>query len=105
MILVVDTEGRSVQMGDPDNFRQLHAQVQGSGDLQAALAGLATVADDQGHLWVRVAGLRALGRPAGAADWHQHFDAMMGYARSKGWLDATGDSVRVHIERDAAAAG
>jgi hypothetical protein len=102
MILVLDPAAQRASLADADNFRQLHAQLPVAGEPGGALAEIARLDNDGLHLWVRVARLRELG-PATQA-WQQRFDAMIDYARGKGWVDAAGTMVRVHIERSPAGA-
>jgi hypothetical protein len=102
MILVLDPAAQRASLADSDNFRQLHAQLPPAGEPGGALAEIARPADDGLHLWVSVARLRELG-PA-TEGWQQRFDAMIDYARGKGWVDAGGTMVRVHIERSPAGA-
>jgi len=53
---------------------------------------------DAGHVWLAIERLHALGATHGAADWRKGCDAMIEYARSKGWVDASGRFVRAHLE-------
>ena len=53
---------------------------------------------DAGHVWIAIGRLHALGSTHGAADWREGCDAMIEYAKSKGWVDATGRFVRAHVE-------
>ena len=50
------------------------------------------------HVWIAIGRLHALGSTHGAADWRAGCDAMIEYAKSKGWVDATGRFVRAHVE-------
>ena len=62
-------------------------------DLAARLGELGRLDGD--HVWLSVEHLRQ----AGPADpgWAEGFDGMIGYARSKGWVE--GDAVRAHVVR------
>lgn len=53
---------------------------------------------DPPHVWIAIGRLHALGSTHGASDWREGCDAMIEYAKSKGWVDATGRFVRAHVE-------
>lgn len=101
MIVVVD--GSGVWLTDVDNLRQFHIDVDAAlgavGAVGAKLAehGWGTLADDE-HAWIAIDALRAAAgvRPEG---WHDEFAAMIDYARSKGWVDDSGERLRAHIAR------
>lgn len=66
-------------------------------DLDARLraAGLGRTADE--HVWIDAEPLRsAASALTTAPDWHDGFDRMLEYARSKGWLDDAG-AIRAHV--------
>ncbi|GAA1538645.1 hypothetical protein [Nocardioides humi] len=58
--------------------------------------GAGSVADDEQHVWVRVAWVR---EQVAAVDPSLlgGFDGMVAYAAKHGWVDASGHHVRVHI--------
>jgi hypothetical protein len=76
----------------------------GPADLDPALrAASAGHGADDGDAWISIDWVRS---EAGAAapgslgtDWPVRFDAMVDYARSKGWLDGPGTHVRAHVVR------
>lgn len=83
------------QLTDLDRLDRLHAVCPGDiADMQLA----PWCAADGDHLWLDVAGCRAIGVAAQGDGWGAHFDAMIEYAGSKGWTDAAGARVRAHIE-------
>lgn len=92
----------AVELRERNNFRELSIRVTGEADadqLSAALAGDGRL-DDDAHAYLEVAALRALaGDSARNEDWQNSFDGMIGYARSKGWVDQ-GGAVRAHIETE-----
>jgi hypothetical protein len=103
MIAVVSNEGGEARavVAEPEDLKRLHAEFRGVGDAAAATAltaaGLGTVDGDD--VWLSAAALRAAGD--GSPDWLAGFDAMLGYAASKGWASADGELVRAHIVRTA----
>jgi hypothetical protein len=90
---------------DADDCARLHVTANGLDDdeagaaLQQANLGRA---GEAGHVWLAVDALRTLARVgASITDWDKRFNAMITFARSRGWLDASGDHVAAHIERSA----
>ena len=68
------------------------------GDLADALAGVGYVGSS-GDAFLDIAALLALaGKTADAPGWRAEFDAMVEYARSKGWVDAPGRALQAHCE-------
>jgi len=91
----------AVELLDADNFREF--SVVASADLDAATLadGAAQVGRAEGddHVFVDRAKLVALaGASAESEEWQKSFEGMVGYADSKGWVDADG-AIRAHIER------
>lgn len=59
--------------------------------------GIAEAADD-GHVALSVAWLRGAARGQAVGEgWDDRFDAMLKYARTRGWCDSTGRFVTAHI--------
>lgn len=98
MILLIDTTAGRVSVAEGADCKRLAARVSGNGDLSRALAGFATADAAGTHLWVEITALRAAAQPADAPDWAASYDGMIRYAASKGWCDADGTRVRVHLE-------
>ena len=82
MIVVVTPHDCRVE--EVDDLGRLHVIADGQDDSQAGAA------------------LRAAARPrASISDWDSRFDAMIEFARLRGWLDSSGVYVAPHIERTA----
>ena len=103
MYIHVDTaaEPPVARLADRDNFRAFAIMVDGTPDqlpaVADALTGLGAVDADGEHAMLDADAVRRL---AGATDgdaWTADFDAMVEYARSKGWTDDQG-RVRAHLE-------
>ena len=61
-------------------------------------AGLGRLADAD-TAFLDVAALRAAAEPqASAASWGEQYDAMVKYARGKGWVGDDGASLQAHVE-------
>lgn len=97
MIVVLDPN-EPPRVTDLERLDRLHAEVHGTLDA-ARLDDLCERADDE-HVWLHVDRARAIGDGA-ASDpaFGAGFDAMIGYATSKGWLNDAGSHVRAHVER------
>jgi hypothetical protein len=86
------TTDRAPEIRDVDRFDRL--SVRTDGPLPSMrLAPTCRIADDD-HLWIAIDALRAAAAPADAAS----FEAMVGYAVSKRWVDETGTHLRAHVE-------
>ena len=55
---------------------------------------------DGAHVMIPVETLRRLAAGRVPEGWDADFEAMLEYARSKGWLNDEGDAVRAHLERE-----
>lgn len=65
--------------------------------LAASLPEGISVDDDQAHLWVDPQNLRQLaGAWANDDEWNTRFEAMVTYARTKGWTNTHG-MIRAHL--------
>jgi hypothetical protein len=94
---------------EPDDFRSLKVVVNAPGDDRGRLAdALASVGrlDGEGNAFLEIEALKRLaGDRAADAEWLGSFDAMVGYARGKGWVDADGAALQAHCEWHVEAAG
>lgn len=96
-----------VRVVDVDDLKRLHLALGEVTDEEADAclreAGLGRLTGDDGAL-LDVAALRSAAEPrATLPDWPDQWDAMIGYARSKGWLSEDGAALRVHLESAAGA--
>ena len=103
MIVVVTPHDCRVE--DADDLGRLHVTADGLDDAQADAAlqrAHLGRTGEGGQVSLAVESLRAAARPrASIPDWDSHFDAMIDFARSKGWLDTSGEHVAAHIDRSA----
>jgi hypothetical protein len=97
-------EDSSITLDEPDVFTafSVRAPRHSPEGLLAAFGADARAGEaasgEAGHLWIAIERLHALGAIHGAADWREGCDAMIEYARGKGWIDASGRFVRAHVE-------
>ncbi|TYL55509.1 hypothetical protein FXB39_04025 [Nocardioides sp. BGMRC 2183] len=67
--------------------------------------GLARAGGDATHVWLDVSALKARAEPVdadgaeGVRAWGASYDAMISYARRKGWTSPDGTLVRAHLEQ------
>ena len=99
MNLLVDTEKGKLEVRDAMDCKRLSAEISGGGNLSAALGSFGKPDEDGAHLWISIDHLRRAAAPQDSADWQSQFDAMIKYAASKGWVDASAAYVRVHLVR------
>lgn len=104
MIIVIESSG--VRVDSPSDVTRFHVQAPVGVDVDDALrrSGFGHLdggsEEGDGDAQVSIAAIRAA--VVGHIDpvvWSQQFDGMLGYARSKGWLDDIGEHIRGHIER------
>lgn len=87
----------TITLREPAVFDKLDVLVdtQPAEQLERAIARMGS-RDGDGHVRLQPAVLRMLSELAGTSDWDARFDAMIGDAASKGWLDDQG-RVRAHL--------
>lgn len=101
MLLRVSADG-AVSLDEGDEFRRFSIRFDsGARGTPAAEAGLAAVARRDGEAaWVSPDALRRLAPRGEDPAWLAAFDAMVAFARSRGWVDE-GGRIRAHVEADA----
>ena len=98
MKVVID--GGDVVLVDAEDTKAFHVEVRGDADVAGALedAGAGTLADDREHAHIGIGWVRQHAVGVGP-DWNQQFDAMLDYARTKGWIEEGTSSIVAHLER------
>lgn len=93
------TRDSSVWVVDADDCTSLAVTTELPSDDTAAILAADGIAGatDEGAVWLDVDELRRRAAPGGAGGWAERYDAMIAYARGKGWLDDSGRLVRAHI--------
>ncbi|MDO8776646.1 MAG: SDR family oxidoreductase [Burkholderiaceae bacterium] len=91
------TNAGAITLCEPTVFNSLDVLVdpQSPERLEQAIARIGS-RDGADHVRLSPSVLRFLSSHAGSAEWETKFDAMIGYAASKGWLDEQG-RVRAHL--------
>ena len=103
MIITVDLSGPDgvVGLDDPSDCKRFHLSAHGEKDgarLARALtqSGVGRIESDDALIEIDAIRRLAEGRVTPA--WAEDFDQMLGYAKSKGWLQ--GDAIQAHVEWD-----
>jgi hypothetical protein len=96
-LLVTD----KVELLDYDDLTRLKVRQPEGVDAAAVLArtGIGSYKSSL-EVLVRIDWLREVGRELCADDWPERFDAMVAFARERGWVDQSGNSLLAHLERD-----
>ncbi len=103
MYLQVDLRAQPpvVTLEEPEDTKRFHLAVVGGKDLGRVYGALVDAAagrldGDDAQIAVDAVRRMAAGRvPPG---WDDDLDAMLAFARTKGWLDETGSTIRAHVE-------
>lgn len=101
MFVRIDAAGATPELVEPQDCKKFHVASGLAGasnsEVAAALGGWADGATDD-HVWIRVDALLAAAEGRVPEGWRAEFDAMVGYAASKGWLNEAGDAIAAHVE-------
>lgn len=90
------------ELVEPANCTEFHIEYGVPDTSPTEVAGaLGAWADGatEDHVWIPVAVIRSAAAGRVGTDWEQDFTAMLGYARSKGWLNDGGDAIAAHVAR------
>jgi hypothetical protein len=105
MRVVVDLNATpaAVSLADPADCGRFHVELHGDGghgSLDAALRDSDTGSSAGAHdADIRVDAVRRMASGSVGDTWEDDFAAMLGYARTKGWLSDDGSTIRAHVER------
>jgi hypothetical protein len=101
MIITVDLSGPEgvVGLDDPADCKKFHLSARGEKDearLALALTQSGAGRLDGGDALIEVDAIRRLAEGRVTPSWAEEFDQMLGYAKTKGWLQ--GDAIQAHVE-------
>jgi hypothetical protein len=94
------SEPPSLALVEPDDCTSFDVTVTGTGDdtdLDRALVDAGVGRTDKDEALVTVAAVRRLAAGAVGEGWDGRFEAMVDYARGRGWLTDDAESIRAHI--------
>ncbi|MFN0091178.1 MAG: hypothetical protein ACKVWR_13060 [Acidimicrobiales bacterium] len=102
MFFRVELASRTVTLEEPADCKKFHVEAVTGGaapDMGAVTAALGAAAaqSDDAHVWITEQAVRDLAAGRVPESWAGEFDGMLGYARSKGWVDASG-AIQAHVE-------
>jgi hypothetical protein len=98
MIVKVDAAEERATLEEPGDCRKFHVEAAGGDVAAVARAVGSTEPAPADHVWVGVDWLRAQAAGRVGDGWDTDFDAMLGFARSKNWLNDAGTAIQAHIE-------
>jgi hypothetical protein len=90
-----------VTLEEPDDCTKFHLSVVGGRDLARVFGALVDAAAGRlegDHAYITIDAVRRMAAGRVGDDWNDRFDGMLDYARSKGWIDDTGNTIQAHIE-------
>lgn len=84
---------------DPEDFKGFKVVVEGPVDsLPEAISSVGRLLDT-GDALIETRAVREMaGERARDANWTESFEAMLGYAKSKGWMSEDGSAIQAHCE-------
>lgn len=92
-----------VTLEEPDDCTRFHLAVVGGRDIGRVFGALVDAAAGRlegDHALITIDAVRRMARDRVGDDWDARFDAMLDYARTKGWIDDTGNAIQAHVEYD-----
>ncbi len=90
-----------VTLEEPDDTKRFQVTVVGGdgvGMVFGALVDAAAGRLEGDDAWIAVDAVRRMAAGRVGPEWDADFDAMLAYARTKGWLDDTGSAIKAHVE-------
>ena len=100
--MIIDVTASGVSLRELRAFDGFHVEAARDVDLAEALtlAGAGREIGD-GDVFISADWIRGVmaEREDDDEEWHAGFEAMLGYARSRGWISEDGDGIRAHVTR------
>lgn len=98
--MIVDVTASGVSLRGHREFQSFHVEAADGVDVAETLtlAGAGRMAGEDAFVsarWIR--GVMAE-REDDDEQWQSGFEAMLGFARAQGWVDADGDGIRAHVQ-------
>ena len=100
---IILSSDAAAELDDPNNFRAFSIVVPTDVPAEEVgslvhRSGVGELDEGGRHVHVQLASIRRLAAGRTATGWDAGFDAMIAYARTKGWVDDAGNTVRAHLE-------
>jgi len=90
-----------VTLEEPGDTARFHVLVRGGTDqglVYGALVDAAAGRLEGTEAWIAVDAVRRMAAGRVPEGWDGDLDAMLAYARGKGWVDDAGHAIRAHVE-------
>jgi len=90
-----------VSLEEPDDCTRFHLAVVGGRDIGRVFGALVDAAAgrlEDDHAMITIDAVRRMAAGRVADDWDVRLDAMLDYARTKGWIDETNNAIQAHVE-------
>ncbi len=104
--IVIDLALGTAALSDPDDLERFSVRALGAPDPEVLAAVLAETRTGRlagsGDAYVDPDAVRRLARGAAGEGWDERFAAMLAFAATKGWTDASDGSVQGHVVWDEA---
>lgn len=94
--MVIVVQGDQVRLEDPNDFKGFKVVVHG--DDTSAIETVGRL-EDTDTAWIQMEAVRKLAGDAADQTWEDGYDAMLAYARTKGWLHDARREIQAHVER------
>ena len=95
--MVIVVEGKDLRLDEPNDFKGFKVVVHG--DDASAIDTVGRL-EDADTAWIQIEAVRKLAGDAADQSWEDGYDAMLAYAREKGWLHDARREIQAHVERD-----
>ena len=99
--MIIDVTASGVSLRELRVFDDFHVEAGQDVDLAEALTLAAAGREIDGDVFISTSWIRGVmaEREDDDDEWHAGFEAMLGYARSRGWISEDGDGIRSHVTR------
>jgi len=90
-----------VTLEEPNDTKKFHVSVVGGKDWALVFGAMVDAAAGRlegDEAFVTIDAVRRMAKGRVADTWDADFEAMLGYAKSKGWIDEGGNAITAHIE-------
>lgn len=94
--MVIVVQGQEVRLDEPNDFKGFKVVVRG--DDASAIDTVGRL-EDADTAWIQIEAVRKLAGEAADQTWEDGYDAMLAYAREKGWLHDARREIQAHVER------
>ena len=90
-----------VTLEEPDDTKRFHVTIVGGRDAGLVFGALVDAAAGRlegDDAFITIDAVRRMAAGRVGPEWDRELAVMVDYARSKGWVDETGNAIRAHLE-------